>query len=138
MRNLRFVLAAAAATVAAAAAVPAQAWSSWCDDEPPVTVVTPNGNHVTFNNFIGYNPVDRRLVRQIVVVGAAQPAGDGEALVTILVFTPEGGHDQLEVTSSSGRYETSAAAGAAWGTVTRLQVRIPDPPPPATQSSVDS
>ena len=128
MRRFRVALGMAVAAIAALSAVPALAWDSYCDTEPPVTLVTPNGNHVTINNFLSYSTSDRSLVHDVDVSATAAPAGDSLALVTITVETPSGGHRPLLVTSTSGRYDTSVSGLAPWGDSTTLYLVIPDPP----------
>jgi hypothetical protein len=128
MKTARIAFASTLAAVAALAAAPAQAYNSWCDGEPPLTVVMPSGAHVTINNFLMYEVQDRHLVKQAVVYGTAVPAGDGYALVTIYIKTPPGGHADIHVTSRTERFQQRAENSAAWGSVTALQLLLPDGP----------
>ena len=129
MKKAGTAFASTLAFVTALAATPVLAYNSWCDDEPPVTVVMPSGAHVTINNFLSYEVQDRHLVKQAVLYGTAVAAGDGQALVTIYVKTPPGGHSAIHVTSRTQRFQQQTQNSAGWGSVTELQLLLPDKDP---------
>ncbi len=134
MKTARIAFASTVAALAALAAAPAQAYNSWCDSEPPVTVVMPSGAHVTINNFLTYEVQDRHLLKEAVLYGTAVPAGGGKALVTIYVVTPQGGHSDIRVTSRTQRFQQEIHGSAAWGSMTTLQLILPDTADSAGQS----
>ena len=99
--------AAVAAAIAGAGARPALAWDDWCQDEPPVTVVTPAGHHVTINNYLAAPVQYRHDLQRATLTGTATTAGPGETLVTIRVHFPTHADSQVRVTSFSHVYQTS-------------------------------
>ncbi len=123
---IRIAAALAGAGAALAGTLPVQAYNTWCEDEPPVTVITPAGHHVTINNFLAYEVQDRRLLRSIVVSGTAEPTGrPGETRVIVHVVTPRGGHAPLRVRSATVRFETEASGQIAWGSDLQLELTLP-------------
>ena len=127
MRKLTTALTLGASAALALAGTPALAWNSWCDDEPPVTVVTPAGHHVTINNWISVPIQDRRLLRRMVVYGEAEPgAVAGTTTVHVHVITPGGGSKYVHVTSSAGRFETVSTADGGWASEITLTLTLPE------------
>jgi len=114
IRGCGLALAVAGAGLALGA-TPGMAWSSFCEDDPPVQVVTPAGHNVTVNNFLIYQRQDRHLMRHAALYATATPAGPGQTLVVIHVLTPAGGHGGIRVNSKSDRFETSTFADGEWG-----------------------
>ena len=122
----RFSMAVFAALVAAfLPASQALAWMDWCDSEPPLTVVTPGGHHVTVNNFLSAPVQDRRLLEQAWVFGYAESSDDGESEVHVYVVLPRGGSQFVRVNSSSTRYHVDADASGRWGSVIELELTVP-------------
>jgi hypothetical protein len=114
IRGFGLAIAAAVAGLALGA-TPGMAWSSFCEDDPPVQVVTPAGHNVTVNNFLIYQRQDRRLMRHATLYGTATPAGPGHTLVVIHVLTPTGGEGGIHVNSKTERFETTTFADGRWG-----------------------
>jgi hypothetical protein len=108
----------------AVGATPGLAWSSFCEDDPPVQVVTPAGHNLTVNNYLIYERQDRRLMKHAQVYATASPAGPGHTLVVIHVLTPPGGHSGIHVNSKTDRFETSTFADGEWGDEIDLQMTL--------------
>ncbi len=108
----------------AVGATPGLAWSSFCEDDPPVQVVTPAGHNLTVNNYLIYERQDRRLMKHAQVYATASPAGPGHTLVVIHVLTPPGGHSSIHVNSKTDRFETSTFADGEWGDEIDLQMTL--------------
>lgn len=127
MRKLTSALTLGASAALALAATPVLAWNSWCDEEPPVTVVTPAGHHVTINNWISVPVQNRHLLKHMVVTGetAAGPA-TGTTTVHIRVRTPEGGSLYVHVKSSSVHYDQASTADGDWGSEIVLTLTLPE------------
>ena len=126
MRKLTVAGALGAAVALGLAAQPALAWNSWCDTEPPVTVLTPDGHRVTVNNWISVPVQDLHLLRSMEVSGAAYPgAEEGTSLVVIHVHTPRGGSQYVQITSSASRYQEVSSTRAGWGTDVYLFLTVP-------------
>lgn len=105
-------------------ASPAGAWSSFCEDDPPVQVVTPAGHNLTVNNWVYYSAQDRRLMRQSTFYGTTYPAGPGHTLVVVHMITPYGGAGSIQVTSRTERFGTQAATSGSWGRETELYLIV--------------
>jgi hypothetical protein len=105
-------------------ATPGLAWSSFCEDDPPVQVVTPAGHNVTVNNFLTYERQDRHLMRHATLYATASPAGPGHTLVVIHVLTPAGGHSGIHVDSTTDRFEATTFADGGWGTEIDLYMTL--------------
>ena len=105
-------------------ASPVGAWSSFCEDDPPVQVVTPSGHNLTVNNWVYYSAQDRRLMRQAMFYGTTYPAGPGHTLVVIHMITPSGGDGLIQVTSRTERFGTQTAASGSWGEETELYLIV--------------
>lgn len=126
MRKLPTALAVAASSVLALGSTPAMAWNSWCDTDPPLTVVTPSGQHVTINNWISVPAEDRAMLRDMVVTGDTEPGDEaGTTIVHIHVSTPDGGARFVHVTSSAGRYQETTEAAGDWGSDIELDLTVP-------------
>lgn len=126
MRRITLAAALSAAAAIGLAAQPALAWNSWCDDEPPVTVVTPNGHRVTINNWISVPIQDRRLLRSMAVSGEAYAGEEtGTSVIVIHVHTPHGGSQYVRVTSSTMRYQEVSTAEGGWDTDVYLVLTVP-------------
>ncbi|HEX6547465.1 MAG TPA: response regulator transcription factor [Candidatus Dormibacteraeota bacterium] len=128
LREVRRILVAAAlaASAAVAGVTPTAAYNSWCEDEPPVTVVTPGGQHVTINNWISVPVQDRHLLRKVHVYGEAVPGADPDTtLVTVHVITPRGGSNTVRITSSTQRFDQRDYEEGGWGSEIILKVTIP-------------
>jgi hypothetical protein len=123
IRTWGLALAVAGAGLAVGVA-PGMAWSSFCEDDPPVQVVTPAGHNVTVNNFLIYERQDRRLMRHATLYATATPAGPGHTLVVIHVLTPEGGHSAIHVNSKTDRFQSRTFADGQWGTEIDLYLTL--------------
>ena len=124
----KFLLAiVAAATAALAGPMPALAWVDWCDSEPPVTVVTPAGHHVTVNNFLSAPVQDRHLLNGAIVTGYATPAEEdsGESVLHILVWLPHGGAQYVNIKSETARFSQVAEGRGEWGELVELTLTVP-------------
>jgi len=119
MRRWALALSMAGAALGMSAA-PAGAWSSFCEDDPPVQVVTPAGHNVTINNFVLYHVQDRHLMRHVQFYATAYPAGPGHTFVVIHMVTPKGGMGAVRVTSRTQRFQQETVASGGWGEETRL------------------
>ncbi len=103
----------------------ALAWNTWCDDEPPLTVVTPGGNHVTVNNFVSAERSNLQLIHQVSVSGYAETAGPGHSVVHVFVRTPSGGSNSVFVNSTDNRFGISTQGVTSWGQVLQLDLVLP-------------
>ncbi len=103
----------------------ALAWNTWCDDEPPLTVVTPGGSHVTVNNFVSAERSNLQLIHQVSVSGYAEAAGPGQSVVHVFVRTPAGGANSVFVTSRDQRFGVGTQGITGWGDVLRLDLVLP-------------
>lgn len=127
MRKLAIGGAMGAAVALGLTATPALAWNSWCDGEPPVTMVTPAGHHVTVNNWISVPVQDRHLLRRMVVYGDTQPGAEpGTTVVRIHVVTPNGGSRYVHVTSSTDRFRQVSNADGDWNSEITLELIVPE------------
>lgn len=127
MRRLVMGGAVSAAIGLGLAATPALAWNSWCDNEPPVTVVTPAGHHVTVNNWISVPDQDRHLLQEMIVYGDTEPGAEpGTTVIHIHVLTPEGGSRYVHVTSSTGRFEQVSTADGDWDSEIDIDLTVPE------------
>ena len=127
MRRLTIVGALSASAALGLAATPALAWNSWCDNEPPVQVVTPDGHHLTINNWISVPVQDRHLLANMVVYGEAERGEQpGTSIVTIHVLTPGGGSRYVHVTSSTDRFRAVTSADGDWDSEITLQLTVPE------------
>lgn len=118
----------AAFAALAAAFLPASqafAWMDWCDSEPPLTVVTPGGHHVTVNNFLSAPRADRHLLEKAWVYGYAESEQPGESEVHVYVVLPRGGSEFVRVNSKSVHYSAETSANGRWGTVIELDLSVP-------------
>lgn len=126
MKRLLMGTALASAATVALAATPALAWNSWCDNEPPLQVVTPAGTHVTINNWISVPVQDRHLLKNMVVSGTTEPgAKPGTTLVHVHVLTPDGGSRNVHVTSSTSRFDQVSSADGDWNSEIVLDLTVP-------------
>ncbi len=127
MRRLLLPGALAAPAVLALGATTALAWNSWCDDEPPVQVVTPAGHHLTINNWISVPVQDRHLLKHMVVTGDTEPGVEpGTTIVHVHVLTPNGGSPYLHVKSSTSRYQEVSTADGDWASEIDLDLTVPE------------
>ena len=99
--------------------------SYFCEDEPPVTIVTPAGHHVTVNNFLTTERAYAHLLKRVAVTGYAEPAGEGRSLLHIYVFLPKGGASHVHVTSRTQRFETQTERDGVWGEIIELEMTVP-------------
>ena len=116
------------AAAGAAAILPAGeglAWVDWCETDPPVSVVTAGGHHVTVNNFLGTTRANRHLLERAVVFGYAEPAGEGASTIHVFVVLPKGGSAYVRATSKSGRFDQVTESTGRWGDVIQLELTVP-------------
>lgn len=115
----------AALAAVAVHAAPAAAWFEWCDGDPPLMVTTPAGNHVNVNNFVLTGSPDPSLRSGITVTGYGEAAGPGHTLIHVIVHVPAGEGGNVEVVSSSGRFQVQANGSGEKGDDIAVELTVP-------------
>jgi len=121
----RLLAVAAAALGALALATPAAAMGFLCDDDPPITVETPAGNHLTINNYLVVSASERHLLKQAIFTGTTVHDPAGGTFVRIHVMLPGGSNAPVHITSVSQRYETFRSADTRWGAGAEIELHVP-------------
>lgn len=123
---MKRLFAVAVATLGAlAVATPAAAMGFLCDDDPPISVETPAGNHLTINNYLVVSASERHLLKLATFTGTTVHDPAGGTFVRIRVTLPNGSNAPVHITSVSQRYETFNSADARWGGGAEIVLHVP-------------
>jgi hypothetical protein len=97
----------------------------WCMGDPPITVVTPGGHYLTFNNMIYMSFTDRHNARLITDDATAAADGHGGTRITVHVYIPAKVRGAF-VVSSNYRYKVQDSGGTRKGDrVVTLTLDVP-------------
>jgi hypothetical protein len=100
----------------------------WCSSDPPIQVVTPGGSHLTVNNTIYFQAVDRQNLKSITHDASTTPDGVGGTLITVHLYFPDNFNDARVVAANyrfSAQDTASLNGGATGNNVVTLQLDVP-------------
>jgi len=96
----------------------------WCSADPPTRTVTGAGANLTVNTYVTVLQPEVHYLNDFRSDASTAPDGRGGTLITVHVYLPAG-LSSARVTSSVNRYQVSASAVGAGGSVVTLYLDVP-------------
>jgi len=97
---------------------------AWCMADPPARAVTGDGANLTVNTYVTVVKPEVHYLNDFQSEASTAPDGKGGTLITVHVKVPAG-LSTVRVTSSVNRYQVSASAVGAGGSVVTLYLDVP-------------
>ena len=97
---------------------------AWCSADPPAQTVTGDGANLTVNTYVTVLKPEVHYLNDFKSVASSAPDGRGGTLITVRVYLPAG-LGSVRVTSSVNRFQVSASATGAGGSVVTLYLDVP-------------
>ena len=97
---------------------------AWCSADPPAQTVTGGGANLTVNTYVTVFKPEVHYLKDFKSEASTAPDGHGGTLITVHVYVPAG-LSSARVTSTVNRFQVSASAIGAGGSVVTLYLDVP-------------